>query len=112
MREAVLRPVPIDVAPSDRLFISSRMVPQGQVSEIEYIFFVKPQVYSSLPAAQRYELARVIGRLNKNLEGHRFIMVGPGRWGSSNIDLGVPVSYADIYNSTRWPCTPTNPAIC
>ena len=27
-------------------------------------------------------------------------MVGPGRWGSSNIDLGVPVSYADIYNSS------------
>jgi hypothetical protein len=27
-------------------------------------------------------------------------MIGPGRWGSSNIDLGVPISYADIYNSS------------
>ena len=26
-------------------------------------------------------------------------MLGPGRWGSANIDLGVPVSYADIYNA-------------
>ena len=99
-REAAVRPVPIDLPASDRLFISSRMVPQGEVSDVEYLFFVKPQTYSALPAERRYELARVIGRLNKNLEGHKFIMVGPGRWGSSNIDLGVPVSYADIYNSS------------
>ncbi|HSD83701.1 MAG TPA: PEP/pyruvate-binding domain-containing protein, partial [Anaerolineae bacterium] len=99
LREAQVHPAPLDLAAADRLFISSRMVPQGQVSEIEYIFFVKPQVYSNLPQERRYELARVIGRLNKNLEGHCFIMIGPGRWGSSNIDLGVPVSYADIYNS-------------
>jgi hypothetical protein len=100
LREAQMRPIPIDLPTADRLFISSRMVPQGQVSDVEYIFFVKPQLYSNLPAERRYELARVIGRLNKNLEGHKFIMVGPGRWGSSNIDLGVPVSYADIYNSS------------
>jgi hypothetical protein len=100
LREAQVRPAPIDLAPADRLFISSRMVPQGQVSDIEYIFFVKPQVYSNLPAERRHELARIIGRLNKNLEGHKFIMVGPGRWGSANIDLGVPVSYADIFNAS------------
>jgi hypothetical protein len=100
LREAQLRPAPIDLAAADRLFISSRMVPQGQVSEVEYIFYVKPQVYSTIPVARRTELARIIGRLNKNLEGHRFIMVGPGRWGSANVDLGVPVSYADIYNAS------------
>jgi hypothetical protein len=100
LREAQVRPVPLDLAAADRLFISSRMVPQGQVSDVEYIFFVKPQAYSNQPAERRHELARVIGRLNKTLEGHKFIMVGPGRWGSSNIDLGVPVSYADIYNSS------------
>ncbi len=33
LREAQVRPVPIDLAASDRLFISSRMVPQGQVSD-------------------------------------------------------------------------------
>jgi hypothetical protein len=100
LREAQVHPAPLDLAPADRLFISSRMVPQGQVSDIEYIFFVKPQVYSNQPAERRHELARIIGRLNKNLEGHCFIMIGPGRWGSANIDLGVPVSYADIYNSS------------
>ena len=100
LREAQAHAVPIDLPLSDRLFISSRMVPQGQVSDVAYLFYVKPQAYSAQPAERRYELARLIGRLNKNLEGQCFIMIGPGRWGSSNVDLGVPVSYADIYNAS------------
>ena len=28
-----------------------------------------------------------------------FICVGPGRWGSSNTDLGVPIGYGDIYRT-------------
>jgi hypothetical protein len=45
------------------------------------------------------QVARIVGRLNKVLEGHNFILMGPGRWGSSNIALGVSVTYADIYNA-------------
>jgi hypothetical protein len=45
------------------------------------------------------ELGRIIGRLNKRLENETFIMMGPGRWGSSNLELGVRVGYADIYNT-------------
>jgi hypothetical protein len=41
-----------------------------------------------------------VGRLNKELEGHSFILIGPGRWGSANVNLGVPVGYADIYNAS------------
>ncbi|MFN8596105.1 MAG: PEP/pyruvate-binding domain-containing protein [Anaerolineae bacterium] len=101
LREREVKPVPPDLEPADRLFISSRMVPNGQISGVEYIFYVYPQRYLQLASEQRIELARVIGRLNKVLEGRsKFIMLGPGRWGSSNIDLGVPVSYADIYNSS------------
>ena len=89
-----------DLTTDDRLFISTRMVPQGQLDRVEYIFNVNALRYTTLSSEQRYEIARVIGRLNKLLEKHKFIMLGPGRWGSANIDLGVPVSYADIYNSS------------
>ncbi|MBP8949627.1 MAG: hypothetical protein KBG73_12365, partial [Candidatus Promineofilum sp.] len=47
----------------------------------------------------RQELARAIGRLNKRLEDERFVLIGPGRWGSANIELGVHVTYADIFNT-------------
>ncbi len=100
LREKIVRPVPADLTSDDRLFISTRMVPQGQLSSVEYIFNVSAHLYLTLTIEQRHEVARVIGRLNKILEGRKFIMLGPGRWGSANLDLGVPVSYADIYNSS------------
>src|SRR5262249_55048722 len=40
-----------------------------------------------------------IGQLNSSLEGQAFILVGPGRWGSSDAMQGVPVTYADIFNT-------------
>ena len=49
--------------------------------------------------AQKLELARLIGRINQRLEGKTFILMGPGRWGSSNPDLGLKVGYADFYNT-------------
>jgi hypothetical protein len=100
LREQIVRPAPPDLTPDDRLFISSRMVPQGQLSSVEYIFSVSAQRYTTLSVEHRHEIARIIGRLNKLLEGRKFIMLGPGRWGSANLDLGVPVSYADIYNAS------------
>ena len=44
-------------------------------------------------------MGRLIGRINQRLEGQTFILMGPGRWGSNNPDLGVKVGYADIYNT-------------
>ena len=56
-----------------------------------------PAVYDAVPSRQRrIEIARVIGRINHKLERRSFILVGPGRWGSNDLRLGVPVTYADI----------------
>jgi hypothetical protein len=91
---------PPDIAEADIVFSARRMVPHGIVSDVEYIIYVDPEVYSRIPTqAQKSEIGRIVGRLNKRLEGRSFILMGPGRWGSSNIDLGVKVSYADIYNT-------------
>ncbi|MBP7691574.1 MAG: PEP/pyruvate-binding domain-containing protein [Anaerolineales bacterium] len=91
--------VPTDLPAADQLFLTTRMVPQGHVSQVEYILYVAPEVYDGADAQRRQAIARLIGQLNKRLEGQAFILIGPGRWGSSNIQLGVPVSYADIFNA-------------
>ncbi len=52
-----------------------------------------------IPLSDHAEVARYIGQLNNSLEEHHFILVGPGRWGSSDSMQGVPVSYADIFNT-------------
>jgi hypothetical protein len=43
-------------------------------------------------------LGRIIGRLNKKLasDGEKIILMGPGRWGSNNVSLGINVTFADI----------------
>jgi hypothetical protein len=76
------------------------MVPQGRVSQIEYIVYVDSEAYYQLDTLKEHsEVARCIGQLNSAMEGRSFVLVGPGRWGSSDSMQGVPVTYADIYNA-------------
>ncbi len=92
--------LPKDIPAEDQLFVVRRLVPDGRVSDVRYVVYITPQGYASLRGAvQKQELARLIGRLNSRLKGENFILIGPGRWGSNNPDLGIPVTYADIYNA-------------
>ena len=92
--------LPADVPEEDILFSANKLVPSGIVSHIEYIIYVDPEAYSRISERSvKLEIGRIIGRLNKRLENKHFILMGPGRWGSSNIDLGVKVTYADIFNT-------------
>jgi hypothetical protein len=92
--------LPQNLDPENVVFSTQRMAPQGRVSNIRYVLFVAPECYFSLPTASvRASLGRTIGELNASLEDQTFICVGPGRWGTSNPDLGVKIGYADIYNT-------------
>jgi hypothetical protein len=92
--------IPYDLPHEDIVFSSQCMVPQGAVQGIRYVLYVSPEGYFSLASqAERAKLERAISQLNAALEGETFIAVGPGRWGTSTPDLGVHVSYNDIYNA-------------
>ncbi len=97
---SAVRPVPTDLPERDKIFLCTRMVPEGHVDQVEYVVYVDPEAYHQLNASHDYtEVARWIGQLNKTFEGHAFILMGPGRWGSSDAMQGVPVTYADIFNA-------------
>jgi len=92
--------LPANVPAEETLFLAQKLVPDGIVSKIRYVVYIDPGIYSRITERSvKLELGRIVGRLNKRLEDERFILMGPGRWGSSNIDLGVKVTYADIYNT-------------
>ncbi|MAU00548.1 MAG: phosphoenolpyruvate synthase [Anaerolineaceae bacterium] len=92
--------IPTDVPKKQILFTSRGLIPNGRAEQIRYIIFVNPEKYRQIPDnSTKLELGRAIGRLNKRLEGESFILIGPGRWGSTNLELGVRVTYADIYNT-------------
>jgi hypothetical protein len=92
--------LPVNLQPEDIIFSTRFVVPEGLLARIDYVVYVQPKHYFSLPSMEaRAELVRAISRLNAALDGKHFICVGPGRWGSSNFDLGVPVNYGDIYHT-------------
>ena len=46
------------------------------------------------------KVGRTVGELNRTLPHRKFILMGPGRWGSrGDIKLGVSVDYGDINHS-------------
>ena len=96
--------LPVNLSPEDIIFSTRFVVPEGMLPSHRLCgVCAAARGISALPRWQRerMELVRAIGRLNTALEDKRFICVGPGRWGSSNSDLGVPVNYGDIYNTQR-----------
>jgi hypothetical protein len=93
--------IPHEVAREDLLFSAHRHVQNGTVPDITHIVYVDPDAYGQLPdLAALKDVGRAIGRLNKVLPRRKFVLMGPGRWGSrGDIRLGVSVTYADINNT-------------
>jgi hypothetical protein len=92
--------IPSDISKDDVLFTAHSLIPDGRAEDIRYIVYVDPDRYYKIgDLTIKHELGRAIGRLNKRLENEHFILMGPGRWGSANIELGVHVTYSDIYNT-------------
>ncbi len=99
--EAVSAVIPRGLPEKDVLFSAHRHVSNGWVPDITHVVWVVPEAYAALPdpAAMR-EVGRAVGRLNRLLPKRRFILMGPGRWGSrGDVKLGVSVTYADINNT-------------
>jgi len=94
--------VPSGVSAEHQVFSANRYVQMGQASDIEYVVLVDPRDYEELQTREEMlRVARAVGAVNKALPQRRFLMMGPGRWGSrGDIRLGVPVTYADICHTT------------
>ena len=90
--------VPKDVPAERVLFKAGRIISGGVIEGIRHVIYVHPRAYAESPAEVKSVIGRLVGRVNEHpdVEERKLIMMGPGRWGSSNIDLGVNVTYADI----------------
>lgn len=65
------------------------------------VIYVDPKGYSELPVTGKYDIARAVGELNRQIKDREefpVILLGPGRWGTTTPSLGVPVSFAEINN--------------
>jgi len=94
--------IPKSVPPEKVLFSANRFISNGTVREVTHIVYVDAQKYAELKGQQDLlAVGRAISGLNQRLPRRRFILMGPGRWGSrGDIRLGVSVTYSDINNTT------------
>ncbi len=94
--------IPGHIADQQRVFTANRYVQMAQVYDQEYVVLVDPRDYGRLSSREEMlEVAKAVGAVNRALPSRRFILMGPGRWGSrGDIRLGVPVSYADICHTS------------
>jgi hypothetical protein len=89
--------IPSSLSPDTILFSGNRMLATGILLGVKRLVYVDPYLYEQ--ASDKAAVAREIERINRRLEGERYILVGPGRWGSTKAELGVPVSYNQISNA-------------
>jgi pyruvate, water dikinase len=92
--------VPQNIPQKRILFQSELTISAGIVSDLRHIIYVDPKQYADISAIEKKSMGRIIGKLNEILskKDGKIILMGPGRWGSTNIELGINVSYADIDN--------------
>lgn len=88
----------VEIRPDDlaRAFCISSQALGNKVSrEVKDLLYVKPNAFDP---GKMPEIAREIGHMNGTLvkEGRKYILIGPGRWGSADRWLGIPVCWADI----------------
>ena len=59
------------------------------------LVYIRPETFNP---AQSLDMARQLAKINSSLvkAGRKYILIGPGRWGSADHWLGIPVSWADI----------------
>jgi CheY-like chemotaxis protein len=80
---------------SNLILRSTTALGHGTNESVSTVMYVRPENFSSM---RNPEIAMEIARLNKQFvaDGEGYILIGPGRWGSSDNALGIPVKWADI----------------
>lgn len=83
--------------PDDRiLFRTDGHFMGGNINlTIRRVIRVDASVYAGLTTSERYEVARLVGRQVQSSDTPT-LLIGPGRWGTSSPELGVPVRFSDI----------------
>ena len=87
----------LDGAP---LLVEARgaVIGTSRVIRPERIVHIVPSRYALLNQAERLAVARLIGAINRASAGRTTLLLGPGRWGSRDLWLGIPVAFGEINN--------------
>ena len=86
------------VEQEDTILTSTNVLGHGIVTDVQDIIYVKTGAFCS---SNNQSIAYDIEKMNRQFTGEEknYVLVGPGRWGSSDSWLGIPVKWPHISNA-------------
>ncbi len=87
-----------DIDESRMLLKANKGMGNGEISDIDTIVYLPPYNFNKLKTD---EMASEIGEINKELiqKGKKYLLIGPGRWGTRDRFIGIPVVWPQITNA-------------
>ena len=84
-----------DIDLKEAIIYSESALGNGKYKNITDLIYVKPENFDK---AKTKEIALAVEKVNEKFEktGKKYVLIGPGRWGSSDPWLGIPVVWSQI----------------
>lgn len=85
----------LEVADGEVILKSNTALGHGHIDNVDTVVYVRPEAFNSM---NNVRVAEEIEKLNRQFmaDGRGYVLVGPGRWGSSDPALGIPVKWPAI----------------
>jgi len=89
---------PDTVYNDDLLLVTRRSMGNGIISDITDLIYLEPGKFNNMLTD---EMASEIDRMNEKMlaENRQYVLIGPGRWGTKDRFLGIPVVWPQISNA-------------
>jgi CheY-like chemotaxis protein len=86
------------IVKEDVVLITNKSMGNGVINDICDVIFIEPSEFDNMNTKQ---MAAEIERLNDKMikEDNRYVLIGPGRWGTRDRFIGIPVLWPQISNA-------------
>ncbi|MCK4881078.1 MAG: pyruvate, phosphate dikinase, partial [Bacteroidales bacterium] len=86
------------IDPEEMIIYAEKSMGNGKVDNIKDLIYVDPKDFNKMKTR---EMAAQIERFNRKMvaEDRKYILIGPGRWGTRDPFIGIPVNWAQISNA-------------
>ncbi len=90
--------LPSNIPDDEIVFSADKYISEGLCEDISHIVYVSSDDYEKLDSRDKMlTVGKIVSELNSILPEKKFILMGPGRWGSrGDIKLGVSITYSGI----------------
>ncbi|MFA7137599.1 MAG: PEP/pyruvate-binding domain-containing protein [Bacteroidales bacterium] len=83
------------ISPEEAIITCHSALGNGIINTLTDVIYIRPESFN---ATKNPEIGAEVGKINEEFlrEGKNYVLIGPGRWGSSDPWLGIPVKWPHI----------------